>query len=309
METPQQRLIREIREVEQALRGLFAMDLDDGQLRQGMEEMATRWAFPGLIALWGPGLYYRNRTVFRPFILARFPQFTVDTRGRPKSVFQGPTAELFEKWLQDVERSGDVELFRRLYRLQLQDLAWDARRKRWLGDLLARYGAASTRTQRQLVLNQFDFAFELDEPAAITLYTADAVVSRVVDGVRVIDDAAQGHAQHMPAGIVHRDVLPAVPAPAGGDAGAVATAGHREKHGMDSRRQAIDRDGEPQDVAIEGGHKVQIDHVQLTVADPDAPGKWSACHRASRCGSPIPSAQGAGSSRFPSKCSRLATIR
>ncbi|KFA93175.1 hypothetical protein [Archangium violaceum] len=178
METPQQRWLRESREVEQALRGLFAMDLDDGQLRQGMEEMATRWPFPGLIALWGPGLYYRNRTVFRPFILARFPQFTFDTRGRPKSVFEGPTAELFERWLQDVERSGDVELFRRLYRLQFQDDDGEVRRKRWLGDLLARYGAASTRAQRQLVLTQFDFPFELDEPAAITLYTADAVVSR-----------------------------------------------------------------------------------------------------------------------------------
>jgi hypothetical protein len=178
VETPQQRLLRESREVEQALRGLFAMELDDGQLRQGMEELGRRWVLPGLIALWGPGLYNRNRTVFRPFILARFPEFTFDTLGRPQSAFKGPSAELFEQWLQDVDRSGDVELFRRLYRLQLQDLSWEARRKRWLGDLLVRYGAASTRAWRQLVLNQFELPFELDEPAAITLYTADPVVSR-----------------------------------------------------------------------------------------------------------------------------------
>ncbi|HYO68023.1 MAG TPA: gliding motility protein [Archangium sp.] len=164
--------------MEQALRGLFAMELDDGQLRQGMEELATRWPFPGLISLWGPGLYNRNRTVFRPFILARFPRFTFDTLGRPQSVFKGPSAELFEQWLQDVERVGDVELFRRLYGLQLQDLPWEEGRKRWLGDLLTRYGAASTRAQRQQVLNQFELHFELDEPAAIALYTADPVVSR-----------------------------------------------------------------------------------------------------------------------------------
>ncbi|MCY1079543.1 gliding motility protein [Archangium lansingense] len=192
METPQQRLERETREVEQALRGLFAMQLDDGQLRQGVEQLGTRWAFPGLIALWGPGLYYRNRTVFRPFILARFPQVTFDTSGRPQSVFKGPSAELFEKWLQDVDRSGDVELFRRLYRLQLQDLSWAEGHKRWLADLQTRYGAASTRAQRQGVLNQFDLYFELDEPTAITLYTADSVVSRGfilehLPGIRWID--------------------------------------------------------------------------------------------------------------------------
>ncbi|WP_375772860.1 gliding motility protein [Archangium gephyra] len=169
---------REFREVVHGLRGLFAMELDDGQLRQGMEELGRRWVFPGLIALWGPGLYNRNRTVFRPFILAHFPQYTFDTLGRPQSVFEGPSAELFEKWLQDVDRSGDVELFRRLYQLQFEGLRWEEGRKRWLADLMPRYGAASTRAQRQGVLNQFDLRFELDEPAAIALYTADPVACR-----------------------------------------------------------------------------------------------------------------------------------
>ena len=95
METPRQRLERETREVEQALRGLFAMPLDDGQLRQGMETLSSRWVFPRLIALWGPGLYFRNRVVFRPFILAHFPLFTVDANGEPRSPFVGPSADLF----------------------------------------------------------------------------------------------------------------------------------------------------------------------------------------------------------------------
>ncbi|HYO52609.1 hypothetical protein [Archangium sp.] len=166
MELLEPHLSREIREVEQALRGLFTMQLDDGQLRQGMEELGKRWVLPGLIALWGPGLYNRNRTVFRPFILAHFPQFTFDTLGRVRSVFEGPTAELFEKWLADVERHGDVELFRRLYRLRFQDLSWEAGRKRWLGDLMTRYGAAPTRASRQVVLSQLELHFELDEPLA-----------------------------------------------------------------------------------------------------------------------------------------------
>jgi hypothetical protein len=204
METPEQRLLRESRELEQALRGLFTMQLDDGQLREGMEELARRWAFSGLIALWGPGLYNRNRTVFRPFILAHFPQFTFDALGRPQSVFKGPSAELFEKWLEDVERSGDVELFRRLYRLQFQGLSREAGRKRWLSDLEARYGAASTRAQRQGVLDQFDLPFELDEPEAMALYTSDPVVSRGfilahLPGIRWIDFGRRPPWQRLPA--------------------------------------------------------------------------------------------------------------
>lgn len=203
METPEQRLLRESREVEQALRGLFTLQLDDGQLRQGMEELGRRWVFGGLIALWGPGLYYRNRTVFRPFILAHFPQVTFDTLGRPQSVFKGPFAELFEKWLEDVDRAGDVELFRRLYRLQFQGLSWETRRKRWLADLLARYGAASTRAQRQVVLDQLELPFQLDEPTAIALYTADPVVSRDfilahLPGIRWVDFGRRSPWQSLP---------------------------------------------------------------------------------------------------------------
>ena len=179
METPQQRLKRETREVEQALRGLFALPLDDGQLRQGMETLSSRWVFPRLIALWGPGLYFRNRVVFRLFILAHFPLFTVDANGEPRSPFVGPSADLFKQWLEEVERRGDVELFRRLYSLQLQDLTWgDVRSARWREDLRTRYAAAPTRVERQAVLNRFDLHLLLDEPTALALYAKDPDASR-----------------------------------------------------------------------------------------------------------------------------------
>jgi len=72
------------------------MPLDDGQLRQGVETLSRRWAFARLIALWGPGLYFRNRVVFRPFILAHFPLFTVDANGEPRSPSWGrpPTCSI-----------------------------------------------------------------------------------------------------------------------------------------------------------------------------------------------------------------------
>jgi hypothetical protein len=178
VETPQQRLERESREVEQALRGLFALPLDDGQLRQGMEELGKRWAFPRLLALWGPGLYFRNRVVFRPFILAHFPVFTTDVSGRASSPFEGPSADLFKQWLEEVERREDVEFFRRLYSLQHQGLSWEARSVRWREDLRARYATARTRVERQAVLNRFDLPLMLDEATSLALYAADPDAAR-----------------------------------------------------------------------------------------------------------------------------------
>lgn len=179
METWQQRLRRETRESAEAIdRALALSSASDEELRSALEQAAKKSMFSGLIALWGPVVYRRNRVLFRPFILAHFPWSTLDRDAKPLNPWKGPSADEFERWLDDVDSRGDIELFRKLYTLKLGAQPWKEAEPTWRRDLLARFRQASTRPERAAVLARFDLFHALDEPTAKELYTLDPEVAR-----------------------------------------------------------------------------------------------------------------------------------
>lgn len=179
METWQQRLRRETRETAEAIdRALALSSASDEQLRSALEEAAKKSMFSSLIALWGPAVYRRYRVLFRPFILAHFPWATLDRDAKPLNPWKGPSAVEFQRWLEDVDSRGDIELFRKLYTLKLGAQPWKEAEPTWRRDLLARFRQASTRPERAAVLACFDLFHSLDEPTAKEMYTIDPEVAR-----------------------------------------------------------------------------------------------------------------------------------
>jgi hypothetical protein len=163
-------------QVEAEVRRLLARTMSDADLRAELEELARQWAFSGLTWLWGPELYRRNRVLFRPFILAHFG--TTQWTGQWKweqVAWKGSATDVLERWLAEVDKADDVDLFRRLYQWKTQPTTWAQRRdeSRILGDLVRRYETAVTAAARAVVLAKFNFGLQLDEESAIRLYTID----------------------------------------------------------------------------------------------------------------------------------------
>ena len=64
------------RELEAEITRLLKSGMDDRSLRNELDALAEKEpAFPGFTWFWGPILYRRNRTLFRPFILSRFSRW------------------------------------------------------------------------------------------------------------------------------------------------------------------------------------------------------------------------------------------
>jgi hypothetical protein len=166
-------------QVEADVRRLVARALSDADLRAEFEELARQRAFSGLTWLWGPELYRRNRVLFRPFILSHFgtisTYMSLGTWKWEVVEWKGPVAEVLERWLAEVDRNDDVELFRRLYQWKMQDASGRRERDdlRIRADLLRRFETAPTAAGRAGVLAKFNVWLELDEAAAIRLYTID----------------------------------------------------------------------------------------------------------------------------------------
>ncbi len=162
-------------ELEKGIRELMASHLSHEELRTRLEELAGHRSFAGFTWLWGPLLYERNRVLFRPFILSHFSSFLVNETFTWKWVeWRSDKAAALDKWLDEVDRYDDVELFRRLY-------AWKTAKGRFHQidntkvhiDLCNRFEEAGSPARRATVLDKFELWFTLDEPSAQKLYAVD----------------------------------------------------------------------------------------------------------------------------------------
>ncbi|HQP34904.1 MAG TPA: hypothetical protein PLI95_06990 [Polyangiaceae bacterium] len=154
------------------------VSLDDRALLSALERIAASdsMRFPGLSHLWAPALYQRNRRTFRTFLLAHVNAFGPSGYYDEKGDLFDPwtrddTRRSLEKLLEQVDRDGEVELFRKLYEEHIGG-RWRAP-ERWRADLKQRFLQASDDTQRRRVLEMFDLpGVDLDEDAATAMYEA-----------------------------------------------------------------------------------------------------------------------------------------
>jgi len=152
----------------------------DEAVRAQLEDLARQPAFNGLTWLWGPVLYNRNRVLFRPFILAHFSTWLFDPPLRFKPVeWKGTPAKILDDWLALVDRSDDIELFRKLYQWSIDRPGkWRPDENRYRADLLKRFTEAEAPAARLTVLSKFDIASSVDEPLALELYRIDASAAK-----------------------------------------------------------------------------------------------------------------------------------
>jgi hypothetical protein len=157
--------------LEAELRELFAQPLADAALRSQLDDLAEEPAFPPLVPLWGPVLYRRNRVLFGTFILEHFPhpwnRVTWDV---------SPT--ILEEWLREVERNGDLELFRRLYSWKITAERGFPDHERWWADLKQAFTTAASWQDRVQVLAKYDLRLGLWEEWAAELYEHDPAAAR-----------------------------------------------------------------------------------------------------------------------------------
>jgi hypothetical protein len=157
--------------VEANLRELFAQPLADADLRSRLEELAGEGTFPPLVPLWGPVLYRRNRIAFGTFILEHFPHPW-------NRASWGVSPTILEEWLREVERNGDLELFRRLYSWKITVERGFPDQQRWWADLKQAFTAAGSWQDRVQVMAKYDLGLQLGEDQAVELYECDPGASR-----------------------------------------------------------------------------------------------------------------------------------
>jgi hypothetical protein len=160
--------------LEAELRSLLAQPLDDDALRARVEELARQPSFGGLVHVWGPALYRRNRVLFRPLLQAH-----MSTWWWGRAAWKGALGEDLDAWMQEVERAGDVELFRTLYSWK-HSSGWSGSlsEKQWRADLLAAFKAATVPHERTQALAKYDLTARLDEATALQLYEIDPPATR-----------------------------------------------------------------------------------------------------------------------------------
>jgi len=167
------------KELEQSIRKLLQQPTADAALREQLEKLAAEEiSFSGFTWRFGPELHRRNRVLFRPFILSRFSTYMVLPKWKMEVIrWKGDKAKILEAWLAEVDKHDDADLFRRLYEWKLSEtFDWrkrDPRARQIMTDLQARFAAAPTSPQRQVVLRKFDLWFQLDEDNACRLYERD----------------------------------------------------------------------------------------------------------------------------------------
>jgi hypothetical protein len=157
--------------LEAHLRELFGQPLADADLRSRLEEVAGEAAFPPLVPFWGPVLYHRNRVAFGNFILEHFPHPW-------NRVAWGVSPTILEEWLQEVDRNGDLELFRRLYSWKITVERGFPDQERWWADLKQAFTAAASWQDRVRVLAKYDLGLQLGEDQAVELYECDPASAR-----------------------------------------------------------------------------------------------------------------------------------
>lgn len=163
-------------EVQAEIDGLLAAAGDDAALRERLETLTREPGFHGVPShTWAPILYRRNRILFRPFIVTHLASHTSYKKWRAID-WKGAVAQTMDPWLEEVDRDGDVALFRRLYAWKLGLDRWPrakAAEGTWRAALLARLRAAPSRAERHQVLLRFELHVSLDEDTALAVYELD----------------------------------------------------------------------------------------------------------------------------------------
>lgn len=154
-----------LKELQKELDRVLGLPLPDSALLVELETLAKDNRFGALFWRFGPLLYRRNKTHFRPFILAHFLTHYWDP---PKwvTVTFGEHAKELEPWLKEVDESDDIELFTRLYGLKIGG-KFDGLQ----AELLKQLSRAVTPDARRTVIQKFSgFWFTLSEEAALEIY-------------------------------------------------------------------------------------------------------------------------------------------
>lgn len=151
--------------------------LDDRMLLLRLELLAKESSFRNLTPLWGPALYERNKVRFRPFILNHFSEWGVGDNGRWKATKWRDHHAVLATWLERTDREDDVALFRRLNAWRLRR-TWGVDERRWVAELVRRFGEADTPATRSIVLDKYETWLRLRQGEARKLYRIDPTTSR-----------------------------------------------------------------------------------------------------------------------------------
>lgn len=170
-------LSEKAKQLQRTLENLWENQPDDLRLRDHLEGVRRDEALPGLTWFWGPELYRRNRVVFREFILAHFSEHVREGRLFARRVPWSEHGERLAGWLTATRSHRDPWLTRKLLRWKFAKepwgLDWEACRNECLRD----YQAADGQAAQGAVLEEYDLSFELDEPTALALYSANPACS------------------------------------------------------------------------------------------------------------------------------------
>jgi hypothetical protein len=159
--------------VQAEIERLLREESDDRTLRERLETLTKEPGFHGVPGpVWAPVLYRRNRIIFRPFLVTHLAPYTLFLRKWHRLDWTGNTARALEPLLAQVDKDGDVVLFRKLYAWKLGLNRGDRKgaTSQWRKDLVERLRAANSPADRRDLLMRFDLALVLDEDTALEIY-------------------------------------------------------------------------------------------------------------------------------------------
>lgn len=164
-----------LNELREEIERLLRLPIAEKELRARLEPLTAHPLFGTLSPVWGPRLYRRDRVFWRPFILqylSIYERFGIISWKR--------NAPELDPWLESVDASGDVELFRRLYNWKLDSSyrTFADSLPRWKSDVLNAFRNAATGPARSQVLTKYSSWRHLDEATAIALYAVDPQLAR-----------------------------------------------------------------------------------------------------------------------------------
>lgn len=168
--------------LQKTLNELMERQRDDLRLRDHLEGLRRDEALPGLTWFWGPELYRRNRVVFREIILAHFSEYEQERPPVWRRIPWSKHGERLEVWLASTRRNRDVWLAKKLWSWKFAKGSWGVEGEAWRRELLREHQAASGPAAQGVVLQEFDFWAELDEPTALALYSANCDCVKFVLG-------------------------------------------------------------------------------------------------------------------------------
>lgn len=156
-------------ELQEDVERLLEAKLADAELLSALERLAAEDPRLGVLTYrYGPVLYRRNRTHFRPFLRSHFLTSVWDPP-RVHQVKYQDNAKALDAWLEAVDEADDLELFPILFTFK-----HGYRPEVFQAELKKQYDRAATADARAVVLQKFErLYFVLDEENALSLYQKD----------------------------------------------------------------------------------------------------------------------------------------